>query len=108
MDAEGEGVTYRWQCTQEGEAQWMDMDGDSASVDVTVDEDSPRKYIRCVITDQYGNSVESDTVILLLSRLTVTKQPRGFVDIFLRGGNTMETKTVCMRQLPKIRKKAFL
>ena len=79
VDAEGEGVTYRWQCTQEGEAQWMDMDGDSASIDVALDENSPRKYIRCLITDQYGNSVESDTVILLLSRLTVTKQPRGFV-----------------------------
>ena len=77
--AEGEGVTYRWQCTQEGEAQWIDMAGDSASVDVALDENSPRKYIRCSITDQYGTAVESDTVILQLSRLAVTKQPRSFV-----------------------------
>ena len=64
VTVEGEGLKYQWYGRDPGqESFWKSgLTGDTYSV-AMIPKKSGRE-IYCVITDKYGNSVKSDTVVL--------------------------------------------
>ena len=66
--AEGDGITYQWQCSTDDGATWVDLDGSSATtatltVDVTVD--TLHNYYRCKAMDAMGHTMTSQAGQLL-------------------------------------------
>ena len=85
--AEGDGLTYKWYYKNATGKNFTVTDaftGDTYSVKMSASRDGRQIY--CVITDQYGYSVTSDTVTLSMKKQTpvaITKQP---VDVVVAQG----------------------
>jgi len=75
--AEGEGLTYTWYYTSNGNTTEFYVSSVTEATYTTVMNDSRAgRKVYCVITDKYGNSVTTDVVTLsMLSNVTITKQP---------------------------------
>lgn len=74
--ATGEGLTYKWQYSNNGGASWGNMSGTStvtANLQIKITEARNGNLYRCVITDTYGNTVISDPaeMIALINEFTV-------------------------------------
>lgn len=78
VTAVGDGLTYQWYYKNVGDAGFTlttSFTGDTYSI--AMDASRSGRLVYCVITDQYGNSVTSDTVTLKLpTPLAITKQPK--------------------------------
>ena len=77
--AEGEGLTYRWQYSDDFGATWTDGAVTTPIYVVTATADYHGRMVRCVVTDENGNSVTSEAALLVVESLlaiSVTEQPR--------------------------------
>ena len=66
IEAEGEGLTYRWYYKEGKMADFMytkTFAGNTYTIDAMTASRSGRQ-IYCVVTDAFGNSVTSDTVTI--------------------------------------------
>ena len=76
--AEGEGLTYQWYGRNAGSKSWFKSSVKDNTYDDVMTEARAGREVYCVITDQSGNSVTTDTVKLVLlpsEELAITKQP---------------------------------
>ncbi|MBO5836451.1 MAG: leucine-rich repeat protein, partial [Oscillospiraceae bacterium] len=73
VTAIGEGLKYQWYYSWEGKFLACSGTGKS-SYSITMNESRAGRQMYCVITDKYGNKVQSDTVTLGM-KITITKQP---------------------------------
>ncbi|MBP3387052.1 MAG: leucine-rich repeat domain-containing protein, partial [Clostridia bacterium] len=75
--ATGEGLTYTWYYTSNGNTTEFYVSSVTGATYTTVMNDSRAgRKVYCVITDKYGNSVTTDTVTLSMKpSLAITKQP---------------------------------
>ena len=75
--AAGEGLTYTWYYTSNGNTNQFFVSSVTGATYSTVMNDSRAgRKVYCVITDKYGNSVTTDVVTLsMLSNVIITKQP---------------------------------
>jgi hypothetical protein len=104
VEAEADGeLTYRWFYWNADDEEWVDTgevdeDGelvqewegyDTNTLYVPVEEDSLGQQFKCVLTDEYGNSVDSEIVTVeegaASTKLTVETQPE---DIYAKDGET--------------------
>ena len=75
--ATGESVTYQWWFSTDGGANWKKSSCTATSYSQTLSTSVDGRMLKCVLTDAYGKSVESDpaTLRLLKKELQITKQP---------------------------------
>ena len=73
LTATGEGLKYQWYYSWKGKFL-PSSDVGKATYSITMTQDRAGREMYCVITDKYGNSVQTDTVTLAM-KLAITKQP---------------------------------
>ncbi|MBE6038548.1 MAG: hypothetical protein E7218_05015 [Anaerofustis stercorihominis] len=76
LTATGEGLTYKWYFKNAGSSKFSytsSFTGNSYSV--KMDASRSGRQVYCVVTDKYGNSVQSATATLSMSGVTITAQP---------------------------------
>lgn len=77
VTAQGNGLSYRWYYSDVGHSKFYlssTITGSTYAADMTQARDGRQIY--CVITDRYGESVQSDTVTLSMkNRAKITVQP---------------------------------
>ena len=78
VTATGEGLTYTWYYTlDKNGVAFFKSSVTSATYSTTMNTARTGRKVYCVITDKYGNSVTTDTVVLSLpSAIMITSQPK--------------------------------
>ena len=77
VKATGDGLTYTWYYKNAGASSFSKSSVTKATYSTTMDTTVKGRQLYCVVKDQYGNSVKSDTVILNMgSSVTITTQPK--------------------------------
>ena len=74
VKATGDGLKYQWYVKSNGATKYVKSSITTNTYSVKMSYASHNRRIYCVITDQYGNKVQTKTVILRM-KTTVTKQP---------------------------------
>ena len=64
VKATGDGLTYQWFYKAPDAAEWAKASGTKASYSLEMTEARNGRQMKCVVTDAYGNEVESDVVTL--------------------------------------------
>ena len=80
VEASGEGLSYVWYYLKPGESDFKKSSTTGATYSVSVTEERDGFQIYCVITDENGNSVETDIVTLSIQKVSetgikITRQP---------------------------------
>ena len=65
LTAKGDGLKYQWYYRNAGEKTFSKSSTTSATYSVKMDSTRAGRYLYCVVTDKYGNTVKSDTVRIL-------------------------------------------
>ncbi|MBQ4397140.1 MAG: hypothetical protein II828_06420, partial [Clostridia bacterium] len=73
--ASGPGITYQWQLSDDQGKTWRNSKATTASYSTTLSTTNNGRYLRCVVTDKYGNSVKSDAAYMKITSLAITGQP---------------------------------
>ena len=84
VKANGSGLTYQWQQSSDGGETWWNHNTATAVTEryvTTLSASADGRYVRCVITDDYGNSVISDPAVMMIG----TDKATGFI---VRDGKT--------------------
>ncbi|MBR4948281.1 MAG: leucine-rich repeat protein [Clostridiales bacterium] len=92
VSAEGDGLKYQWQVLKPGAEAWVNCsmnDGaKTSSLSIAVKDSKNGWKYKCVITDKYGNTVETDPVVLYIgTELKISTQPEDYTG---RVGETAE------------------
>ena len=80
VKATGDGLKYQWYWANAGSEDFAltgSFTGNTYSVEMNADRNGRRVY--CVITDKFGNKVQSDTATLTMAAVTITAQPEGVI-----------------------------
>jgi len=72
--ADGDGLTYQWYFKDYGGSKYYKSSVTSATYSCKMTDASKNRNVYCVITDQYGNKVQTKTVRLRMAA-TITQQP---------------------------------
>lgn len=64
LDVEGDGLTYEWYMKSANDAMYVKSSVTGAAYPAKVSDQADDRQIMCVITDQYGNSVKSESIQL--------------------------------------------
>ena len=78
VKANGSGLTYQWQYMKSGASEWKNSTASgakTATVSTTATEARNFMLYRCIITNQNGKSVTSDTAVLFTAP-KITAQPK--------------------------------
>ncbi|MBQ5544155.1 MAG: hypothetical protein IIU00_00610, partial [Clostridia bacterium] len=76
LTAEGNGLTYQWQLSDDQGKSWRDSSTKTATYTTTLSEKNNGRYVRCVVTDQNGASVTSEAASMkMITALAITEQP---------------------------------
>ena len=75
VTASGPSITYQWQLSDDQGKTWRNSKATTASYSTTLSTDNNGRYLRCIVTDKYGNSVKSDAAYMKITSLKITKQP---------------------------------
>jgi len=90
LEAYGDGLTYEWYFRNPGSTGFSKTDAFTGpSYSVTMREDRDGRQLYCVITDRYGNQVQTNTVTLSLKRSApvIVTQP---ADVTVAAGGPAE------------------
>jgi len=72
--AEGDGLTYQWYIKNADSTKYSKSSITSATYSVKMTDKVKDRLVYCVVTDQYGNSIKTETVRLRMAA-TITEQP---------------------------------
>ena len=77
VEAEGENLTYEWWYALAGSTKFYKSSITTATYSTRMDATRDGRQLYCVVKDESGNSVQSDTVTISLQKaeLKITKQP---------------------------------
>ncbi|MCD8150500.1 MAG: hypothetical protein LUE92_13285, partial [Clostridiales bacterium] len=75
VEATGSGLTYQWQYSSTG-TKWTNSSNKTAKCGVTVTAAKNGYLYRCIITDENGDSITSDTATLTVNVLAIVTQPQ--------------------------------
>ena len=64
LDVEGDGLTYEWYMKSANDAMYVKCSVTGAAYPAKVSDQADDRQIMCVITDQHGNSVKSESIQL--------------------------------------------
>ena len=78
VGATGDGLTYAWYYKNAGASSFSKSSLTKATYSTTMNSTVDGRQLYCVVKDQYGNSVQTDTVTLSMKSgpLTITAQPQ--------------------------------
>ena len=82
FEAEGDGLTYTWYYKNSGDSSFSKTAAfTSNTYSVTMSEARDGRQIYCVVTDQYGNTAQTDTVTLSMvkNEVKIITQPESVV-----------------------------
>ena len=87
VEAQGDGLTYTWYYRNAGVTKFTKSSTTTNTYSMKMDATRDGRQVYCVITDQYGNSVTTNTVSMGIDRtdLMIIKQP---VSASVREGET--------------------
>ncbi len=77
--AEGESLSYQWQYSDNGGSTWKKSSVVSAVYSATLTAAKDGRMVRCIVTDQSGNSVTSASAVMRISGFAITTQPKDYV-----------------------------
>ncbi len=89
--ATGSGLTYQWQLSDDQGKTWRNSKATTANYSAAVTDSNNGRYVRCIVTDKYGNSVKSNAAIMKITTLAITTQP---VNQTVKNGATASFKVV--------------
>ena len=75
VTAKGPGITYQWQLSDDQGKTWRNSSTKAATYTTTLSNTNNGRYLRCIVTDKYGNSVKSNATYMKISSLAITGQP---------------------------------
>lgn len=75
VKASGDDLTYQWYIKNAGGSKYSKSSVTSATYACKMTDKAKDRYVYCVITDQYGNTVKTKTVVLRMAA-TITAQPK--------------------------------
>lgn len=75
LKAAGDGLTYQWYVKNAGSSKYVKSSVTSATYSTRMNDKSKDRYVYCIVTDQYGNTVKSNTV-RLRAAATIVTQPK--------------------------------
>ena len=73
--ATGAGLTYQWQLSDDAGKTWRNSSTKTANYSTTLSDKNNGRYVRCIVTDKYGNSVKSGAASMKITTLKITAQP---------------------------------
>ena len=91
IQAEGEGLTYEWYYKDVNDEDFIRALANGTNYAVEITEETAGREVYCVITNKYGNKIESETVTLY--GVGVTEQP---VNAFGGIGKTLSAKVTAV------------
>ena len=59
VTANGPGITYQWQYSDDQGKTWQQSSLTGATYKTTLTDSRNGRFVRCVVTDKYGNAVTS-------------------------------------------------
>ena len=62
--ATGSGLTYQWQLSDDQGKTWRNSKATTANYSAAVTDSNNGRYVRCIVTDKFGNSVKSNAAIM--------------------------------------------
>ena len=78
--AEGAGLTYQWQYSDNGGQSWKNSSVKAAIYSTKMTAARNGRMVRCVVSDQFGNTATSDTAVMLIKQpLVITSLPKDYV-----------------------------
>ena len=91
VEAEGESLTYQWYVKEAGAKAFKVSSNKTSAYAYAMQHYMNGRQVYCVITDQYGNSVTTETATITRSALPVqiTEQPS---DVYAEMGETFSVK----------------
>ena len=75
IKATGEKPTYQWQLSDDQGKSWRNSKATTNNYTTTLSTDNNGRYLRCIVTDKYGNSIKSNAVYMKITSLKITGQP---------------------------------
>lgn len=75
VEAEGEGLTYRWFVKNVGETKYIKSSVTAATYSTVMSPASKNRRVLCYVYDRYGNKIQSNSVLLRES-VSITTQPK--------------------------------
>ena len=75
VQATGDGLSYQWYYKNKGETAFKKSSNTTNTYSATMSTTVNGRQVYCVVTDEYGNSVKSNTVTISL-KFSITKQPQ--------------------------------
>ena len=75
VEADGDDLTYEWYIKNAGQKKYTKSSVTKATYSCKMNDKAKDRYVYCVVTDKYGNSVKSKTVVLRMAA-TITTQPK--------------------------------
>jgi len=79
--AQGDGLKYQWYIKNAGSTKYTKSSVTKATYSTTMDDKSNGRYIYCMVTDRYGNTVKSKTVVLRMAATIVTQPKTGYAQL---------------------------
>ena len=95
VEATGEGLTYQWYIRNPGKEKFGKSSVTSATYSCKVSETTDGREAYCVITDKYGNSVQSETVTITMEAEDVHVHTPKTVNTLPTCTSAGQTKTFC-------------
>ena len=79
VQATGDNLKYQWQYSKDNGGNWINSSNPSSTTDtfnLVAAANRNNFLVRCVITDEYGETIESDSAVFTIrTKLEITKQP---------------------------------
>jgi len=75
VGAKGDGLTYQWYIKNAGSTKYSKSSITTNTYSVKMSDTVKDRYVYCVVTDQYGNSVKTNTVVLRMAA-SIATQPK--------------------------------
>ena len=74
--ASGPGITYQWQLSDDQGKTWRNSKATTAAYSTTLSTANSGRYLRCIVSDKYGNSLKSNAAYMKITSLAITGQPQ--------------------------------
>lgn len=79
VKAKGDGLSYQWQLSDNQGKTWRNSSIKTAAYATALSDTNNGRYVRCVVTDKYGNQAVSKAAAMKVRQAAITSQPTGVI-----------------------------
>ena len=79
MSATGDDLKYQWFFLASGSAEWRKSGFtgyNTNTIQIPVNSTNAKRLFKCVVTDRYGHSLETNAITVSIAKITITQQPK--------------------------------